>query len=87
MKWPVFFIATHLKVVKISRDEQRRLDGRNGSGTCLKQSMPDGWAPGDYVYERLRVTNIDFKFYPSARLLEPPTEINIADADISTGTT
>lgn len=53
-------IRRTLKIVRIARDEQIRLDRNDQFG--LKQKMPDGWSfeTGD-VFARLKVAQITFK--------------------------
>lgn len=53
------FIRRFLKIVKITKDEQVRLDVDLG----LKQKMPDGWTfdTGD-VFARLDVAGINYDF-------------------------
>ena len=53
------FIRRFLKIVKITKDEQVRLDVDLG----LKQKMPDGWTfdTGD-VFARLDVASINYDF-------------------------
>lgn len=53
-------IRRTLKMVRISRDEQKRLDARNGLN--LKQRMPDGWdfETGD-VFARLKAAGIEYR--------------------------
>jgi hypothetical protein len=57
------FIRMFLKVVKISKEEQERLD--KGINCNLRQKMPDGWSfeNGD-VFERLKSAEIEFDFLP-----------------------
>jgi len=50
------FIAQHLRIVRISIEEQRHLD----QNLRLKQTMPIGWSVGDDIYARLRVAGIEF---------------------------
>ncbi len=52
------FLIGHIKVVRISREEQLHLD--SASGANLKQSMPKGWKVGDDVFARLSAANIKF---------------------------
>ena len=51
------FIEKHLKIVRISKQEQQKLDKK--SGLNLKQRMPEGWSfrNGD-IYARLRAAGI-----------------------------
>lgn len=53
-------IKKHLRIVTISKNEQKKLDGLPG----LKMGMPDGWTSetGD-PYARLHAAEIDFKLY------------------------
>lgn len=51
-------IRNNVKVVKISLDEQKRLDGRGE--TNLKQKMPSGWSFGDDIYARLKIAKIEW---------------------------
>ena len=56
------FIRKNLKIVYISREEQRRLD--SGNELNLRQRMPAGWTfeTGD-TYERLNVAGVKINFY------------------------
>lgn len=56
------FIRNNLKIVHISREEQRRLD--SGNELNLRQRMPVGWTfeTGD-IYERLNVAGVKINFY------------------------
>lgn len=56
------FIAKHLRVVKISREEQIHLD----HNLKLRETMPIDWTVGDDVYARLREANVEFDFYEHA---------------------
>lgn len=56
------FIQRYLKIIFISKDEQKRLDGnqKNG-GTGLKQKMPDEMPlESSNMFARLTVTKIEF---------------------------
>lgn len=55
------FIEKFLKIVKISRDEQKSLD--KGNQHNLRQKMPDGWSfeEGD-IFARLKIAEIEFNF-------------------------
>lgn len=53
------FIRKHLKIVRISKEEQRRLD--KSVHFNLRQKMPIGWGIGDDVYDRLKAAGITFK--------------------------
>lgn len=56
------FIQNNLKIVYISREEQRRLDSRNELN--LRQCMPIGWAfETGNIYERLNVAGVKIIFY------------------------
>lgn len=68
------FIRKFLKVVKISKEEQEKLD--KGCHLNLRQRMPDGWSfeNGD-VFERLRKADILFDFFPDSAQPGVPAEL------------
>jgi len=49
-------ISNNLKIIEISREEQRYLD----HDLKLQTTMPDGWEFGDDIYARLKEANIKF---------------------------
>jgi len=54
------FLRRHVKIVRITREEQQRLDHELG----LKTRMPDGWLFDDVnadIYHRLGVCGIDWE--------------------------
>jgi hypothetical protein len=55
------FLETHVKIVRISKEEKQKLDSRLG----LKTKMPEGWEPRrDDVFQRLRVAGIEWNDTP-----------------------
>lgn len=66
------FIRKFLKVVKIAKEEQEKLD--KGCNLNLRQRMSDGWSfeNGD-AFERLRKANIQFDLFADlAQPIIPP---------------
>jgi hypothetical protein len=53
------FIAAHLRVIMISREEQIHLD----QTLRLRETMPSDWTVGSDIYARLRAANIEFDLY------------------------
>lgn len=52
-------VQTHLKIVKISKEEAALLDGPT---LRLRQKMPPGWTFGDDIFARLKMAGIEWAY-------------------------